>query len=101
MKILHTSNQESFRTLLHVASLNIKINKIGFKCVFTHGTCQNGAAISMRGSAQAPMMLPILQHCNLPQSRFPPLCCLSFDLQPLDAYTRTHAHKQSYACMIA
>ena len=69
--------------------------------VFTHGTCQNGAAISMRGSAQAPIVLRILQHCNLPQSRFPPLCCLSFDLQPLDAYTRTHAHKQSYACMIA
>ena len=50
--------------------------------VFMHGTCQNGAAISIsvqvQGPAQAPIVLPILQHCDLPQSRVPPLCCVSF-----------------------
>ena len=44
--------------------------------VFMHGTCQNGAAISIsvqvQGPAQAPIVLPILQHCDLPQSRVPP-----------------------------
>ena len=50
--------------------------------VFMHGTCQNGAAISIsvqvQGPAQAPIVLPILQHCDLPQSRVPPLCCVLF-----------------------
>ena len=45
--------------------------------VFMHGTCQNGAAISIsvqvQGPAQAPIVLPILRHCDLPQSRVPPL----------------------------
>ena len=84
------------------ANLAFKINKIGFKCTFSR---MAHAKMALRSACEdlpkLPSCCPSYSTVNLPQSWFPPLCCLSFDLQPLDAYTRTHAHKQSYACMIA
>ena len=65
---------------------------------FMHSTCQNGTAISVRGSAQAPIVLPILATalCDLPQSRVPPLCCVSFwPATTRRIYTNTRARAES------
>ena len=63
-----------------------------------HSTCQNGTAISAKGSAQAPIVLPILATalCDLPQSRVPPLCCVSFwPATTRRIYTNTRARAES------